>query len=249
MTSKKILLQQILGSLLLLFFCIACSDEEDRQETVTKLRALGVEQSPTVAKPGDTVSLTFYLAGPPSLTLTSTPLADDAARYGPPVVVTPIDASPTESAVGPLSLYKYRASFVAPSDEATLSTLQTKGLVRIRYNVKFESNGGDGESIVGDTLIYAPGSPQLEWKPPTINIIKPTENASAGDIDLEGNISSDGNESNRVAWFVSAGKIKNRKSKLTKWEEVPTGSQAIFFTVRGAKSGAFAIRSQAVTLN
>jgi hypothetical protein len=115
--------------------------------------------------------------------------------------------------------------------------------------VKFQTSSGDDESVVGDTLLYAPGSPQLEWKPPTINITKPTDNSSAGSVDLEGTISSDGNESNRVAWFVSAGKVKNRKARSTRWEDAPSGSQAVFFTVRGAKSGAFAIKSQAINLN
>ncbi|MEI6834604.1 MAG: hypothetical protein WCL28_11495, partial [bacterium] len=62
-------------------------------------------------------------------------------------------------------------------------------------------------------------------------------------------ITSDSQESNRVAWFVSAGKIKNRKSRSTLWEDAPSGTQAVFFTARGAKSGAFAIKSQAINLN
>lgn len=226
-----------------------CNDEMDRQETITKLRALGVDQSPVIAKPGDTVSLTFYLAGPSSLVLNPTPLVDKLSRYGKPILVTPIDAAPTESIVGPISVYSFRASFIAPNDTATLASIQTKDYARVRYNVKFQSPTGDEESIVGDTLIYAPGSPQLTWATPAIEIVKPTQNASAGEVDLEGSINSTGSESNRVAWFVSAGKIKNRKSRSTVWEEAPTGGQAVIFTVRGAKSGAFALKSQAITVN
>jgi hypothetical protein len=66
---------------------------------------------------------------------------------------------------------------------------------------------------------------------------------------LEGTVNSNGKESNRVGWFVSAGKIKNRKSRSTEWQDAPRGAQAVFFTVRGAKSGAFAIKSQTVTIN
>ena len=237
------------GFLSLTLSVFGCSDEMDRQETIAKLRSLGVEQSPSIAKPGDTVNLTFYLAGPSALALTSAPLADESSRYGKPVIVSPVDNSPVESVVGPLSLYTFRASFTAPSDEFTLTTIKTKEYARVRYNVKFQTSSGDDESVVGDTLLYAPGSPQLEWKPPTIAITKPTDNSSAGSVDLEGTISSDGNESNRVAWFVSAGKVKNRKARTTRWEDAPSGTQAVFFTVRGAKSGAFAIKSQAINLN
>ena len=226
-----------------------CSDDMDRHETITKLRALGVEQTPAVAKAGDLVNLKFYLAGPSALALTASPIVDEMARYGKPVMVTAVDNSPVETAVGPLSLYTFRASFNAPSDDATLTSIQTKGFARVRYNVKFQTAGADEESVVGDSLVYAAGSPQLQWQSPTISILKPTAGSTAGSVELEGNISSDGQETHRVAWFVSAGKIKNRKSRSTRWEDAPTGNQAVFFTVRGAKSGAFAIKSQAVNLN
>ena len=234
---------------LLLFTLCSCSDEMDRQETISKLRSLGVEQTPAVTKPGDNVTLTFYLAGPSGLSMTATPLSDDISRYGKPLIVTPVDNAPVENTVGPLSLYSYRASFTAPSDAVTLATIQSKEYARVRYNVKFQTNAGDDESVVGDTLVYAPSSPKLTWTPPTIAIIKPTANSQAGRVDLEGTITSDGQESNRVAWFVSGGKIKNRKSRSTLWEDAPSGTQAVFFTVRGAKSGAFSIKSQAINLN
>jgi hypothetical protein len=228
---------------------VACSDDAERPETITKLRALGVAQTPTTAKPGDQVTLTFYLAGQPQLKITAQPALDSMARFGQPVAVTPVDQAPSETTVGPLSLYTYRVSLTAASDAATTAAIQTKGLARLRYKVNFSTDVGDGESIVGDTLVYPPGSPQLEWQPPTISIDKPVQEAASGSMALEGTVNSNGKETNRVGWFVSAGKIKNRKSRSTEWQDAPQGTQAVFFTVRGAKSGAFAIKSQAVTVN
>lgn len=227
----------------------SCSEEEDRQETISKLRALGVEQSPVVAKPGDTVTLTFYMAGPPKLAPAATPVTDAAARYSDPILVTPIDPATQEVEVGPVSLYSFKATYVVPSDDKTLSRLGAKGLLKTRYAVKFVATNGDQETIVGDSLIYPLGSPQLLWTSPTISITKPGTSVSTGKIDLEGSITSTGSESNKVAWFVSSGKLKNRKARTTQWEEASKGSQAIFFTVRGAKSGAFAIKSQVISLD
>ena len=228
---------------------MGCRDDNDRPETITKLRALGVSQSPTIAKAGDPVSLTFYLAGPSQLTLSATPILDLGARYGQSIIVTPVDAAPTETAVGPLSIYSYKANFNIPNDAIITQKILTSGFARVRYNVKFSSTGGDEESVVGDTLVYPTGAPQLNWTTPTIAIANPAATASAGTLDLEGAIQSNGQESNKVSWFVSAGKIKNRKARITEWQEAPAGNQTLIFTVRGAKSGAFAIQSQAVNLN
>lgn len=228
---------------------VSCSDDEERPETITKLRALGVAQTPTSIKPGDQVTLTFYLAGQPQLNLTAQPSLDSMARYGQAVLVTPVDAAPSETPVGPLSLYTYRVSLTATNDATTNASIQTKGLARLRYKVNFSAGSGDSESVVGDTLVYPMGAPQLEWQPPTISIDRPTQEAASGSMALEGTVNSNGKETNRVGWFVSAGKIKNRKSRSTEWQDAPRGTQAVFFTVRGAKSGAFVIKSQTVTLN
>jgi len=226
----------------------SCSDEGERPEKINKLRAIGVEQSPVAAKPGDTVQLTFYLAGPSQMVLTPRVLIDSNARYGTPVSVTPLDQNVSENVVGPLSLYSYKATVSVPNDASTGVRLAAQGYVRLRYNVAF-SQGTDEESIVGDTIVYAPNSPQLNWTAPTIAITKPAPTASAGTVELDGNIDASGTESNRVSWFVSGGKVKNRRAKTTSWQDAPKGSQAIFMTVRGTKTGAFALQSLAVTID
>ena len=162
--------------------------------------------------------------------------------------MTPVEQNVSENVVGPLSLYSYKATVSVPNDASTGARLAAQGYVRLRYNVAF-SQGTDEESIVGDTIVYAPNAPQLSWTAPTITIAKPAATASAGTVELDGTISASGTESNRVSWFVSGGKVKNRRAKTTLWEDAPKGSQAIFMTVRGTKSGAFALKSLATTID
>ena len=226
-----------------------CSDNEERPETVNKLRALGVAQEPVNAMPGDTVELTYYLAAPPALQLTATASLDDDARYSLPIVVTPKDAAPIETNYGALSLYSYKASLVIPATTAITSQLLVRGFARVRSDVKFSTDSGDSEVVVADTIIYAQGASQLGWTAPTIDIVKPDATGSAGNLDIEGSIVSTGDETNRVSWFVSSGKVKNRRAKISTWENASSGSQTLFLTARGTKSGAFAIKALNVSLS
>jgi hypothetical protein len=128
------------------------------------------------------------------------------------------------------------------------AALTKQGYARLRYQVKFNASGDD-ENIVGDTIVYPESSTALSWTAPTIAITKPATTAAAGSLDLEGTIDSQGNETNRVSWFVSSGKVKNRRAKSTVWQDAASGSQTVVMTVRGTKSGAFAIKTQTITLN
>ncbi len=250
MTSFDDSLKKILIVLFTLFSVIVagCSDDAERQETVTKLRALGVSQTPVNAKPGDTVALTYYLAAPAASVITALPAIDGSARYSVPVIATPVDAGVTETNYGALSLYTYRATIVIPNSSVVTGPLMLRGFSRVRSNVEFSTNTGDRETIVSDTVVYAEGSTQLDWTAPTVDIIAPGSTGNAGKLDVEGSITSTGNESHRIAWFVSSGKIKNRRAKITTWEDAASGEQTLFFTVRGTKSGAFSIKAINVKL-
>ena len=227
---------------------VACGSTTDRPDVITKLRALGVEQTPVNAKPGDTVNLTFYLAGYASTLMTPQVLLDTQARYSIPVAVTPIDTVPSETPIGSLSLYSYRASFTVPTTDAVKLLVAKQGYARLRYQVKFAASGDD-ENVVGDTVVYAALSPQLSWTAPKIEITSPTATGATGSVALAGSIVGSGDESHLVSWLVSAGTVKNRRAKITLWESVPKGTHTVFMTVRGRKSGAFAIKSQEVTVN
>lgn len=228
--------------------CACGGDNEERPELINKLRTLGVEQTPVNAKPGDTVNLTFHLAGPPNQQITPTVLLDKSAKFGVPVAAVPVDAAVSETPVGTLSLYSYRATVTVPDGDTVNLAIAKQGFARVRYNINF-SSGAESENVVGDSIVYSAAAPQLTWSAPEIAITKPGESAATGGIDLDGTITSAGNETNRVSWFISSGKVKSRRARTTKWTDAARGTQTVIMTARGTKSGAFAIKAQAVSLN
>jgi hypothetical protein len=225
-----------------------CGDDADPQERITKLRALGVEQSPTISKPGDTVSLTFHLAGPKELSLTFESFNDRAVyRYGTTTDVTLIDSSAQVEDIGALNRYAIRTQFIIPSDPLVAATIAAKGYARIRYGLTVRA-GSEEEIIVGDTLVFAPGSPQLTWTAPVVAITEPTVSEIGTDASISGSIQSTNNERNDIGWFVSSGRVKIRGSIASEWQEAAAGEQTIIFTARGKLSGAFAFKTQKVTV-
>ena len=64
---------------------------------------------------------------------------------------------------------------------------------------------------------------------------------------LSGTITKPQPENVKVSWFVSSGKVTNRRAKETKWAPEKTGPQTVIMTARGMKSGSFAV--QAVDVN
>ncbi len=239
----------IIGATISVLTTSCGGDSQDRPEVITKLRAVGVEQTPVIAKPGDTVTLTFFLAAPSGLTITPQVLLDAESRYGVSTLVAPLDQTPTETAAGPLSIYSYRASLIVPKDNQVVTAgLGSQGFARLRYKINFTTDS-DSEAVVGDSIVYPNGAPQLNWQAPTVSIDKPDTSSPGGDLDLQGGITSDGGEPYRVSWFVSSGTVKNRRARTTKWQDPAKGSQTLILTVRGTRSGAFAIKSKAVTIN
>jgi hypothetical protein len=226
---------------------VACGNEVDRQETVTKLRTLGVAQTPVNAKPGDTVQLTYYLAGPSGLSITPSLMKDPSSAYGVAVLPTAVSTSVLETNYGSLSLYSYQAAVQIPSDnQVMIATMAAYGYARVRSMASFLTPTGDREDVVSDSLTYPAGSPALSWISPTLSIVSPASTATSGNLALEGSIEGATSETMRIAWFVSTGKVKNRRSKTTSWEEAAAGAQTVFFTARGSKSGAFAIKAMSV---
>lgn len=226
----------------------SCNDDADRPEVINKLRALGVQQTPINAKPGDQVQLTFYLAGPKGLTLQPSVELDSDAKYSVPVAVTPSNGAVSESDAGALALYSYQATLNVESSPGLDQSLVALGYGKLRYKVKFEATSDD-ETIVGDTLVYPSGSPQLTWTGTDISLDKPAATTSRGIVNLESTVTSNGQESNRIAWFVSAGAVKNRRARITTWNISDAGPQTVIVTARGSKSGAFAIKTVSVTLD
>lgn len=227
----------------------SCGDQGDRPEVVNKLRGFGVTQSPVGATPGQKVDLTFYLAGPKGMTLSSSVYRDTAFRYGGLADLTLVDANPTETSIGNLSLYTLRASFQTPSDAATLALIQSKGNTPVRYGVRFvNSADGDEETVVGNTILYGASAPELQWSAPQITIGQPVSETIGTTTSLVAAITPAQAESHRVSWLVSSGKVKNPNDGTTEWSEAGTGEQTLILGVRGKNSGAFTFKTMKVTV-
>jgi hypothetical protein len=135
-------------------------------------------------------------------------------------------------------LYSVNAKVVIP---AAVPIPPKPGFSRLKYGVVLRS-GEEEEKVVGNLLVYPPGSPELSWQAPSGEIVTPTTGSvESGSIDLKANlVSPNTGESLRVSWYVSSGKVQNRRAKQTKWQDPKTGTQTILMTVRGLKTGVLA---------
>lgn len=222
---------------------LACNDETDRKETVTKLRTVGVESTPSVAVPGQEMTLRFLLVAPKDQNLapTATPY-DDAAffRYGTTTLATLTSPNPSVQDLGALQLFVFEAKIVLPSDPLTLASIQENGQARVRYGISVSTPQGDSETVVGDALAVKADSSLINRPNLSATILKPLDTSiSSGKTDIKAESIDDNSETLRAGWLVSSGKIKAPNAKETEWDEMSTGSQTAIFTLRGKLSGRF----------
>lgn len=230
----------------------ACDEDTDRYEKVAKLRALGVTTTPVIAQPStadapQAVTLTFHVALPLGETATIEPFTDDQAKYSLPAPVTIVAGSESYTEYGAFRLFSAQAT--APiALESDLEIPADPGFLRFRYGVKITS-GTEEEKIVGNFLVYPKDATETSWTAPAVDIVTPEAGAGAsGDQDLKAAITNPIGEKMRVGWFVSDGKVKNRRAKETEWETPGAGTHTVLVTVRGLKSGAFAMKAMDVTV-
>ena len=76
-------------------------------------------------------------------------------------------------------------------------------------------------------------------------LVAPSGDIAQGTIPLKAQLSNVEDESYRIGWFVSGGKVEKRRSNEASWEEVSLGPKTIIVTSRGLSSlnFSFEIRS------
>lgn len=233
-----------------------CNDDESmRAERVEKLRAIGVSSSPLVLPapgPGATgsIELTAFAALPKGESVSASSFLDEASTYTPVIPVTVDPASATTTSYAALDVYSVKANVtVGPLTAEQEATLALTGKLTFRYGIHLES-GTESEDIVGNVLVYPAGSPEVAFQPLSVNVAEPLANAIIGtgpDQKLTGTIARPQEESVKVSWFVSSGKVTNRRARDTSWEPGKTGAQTVIMTARGLKSGSFAMKAVDVT--
>jgi hypothetical protein len=232
--------------LLLALTLSACDEGEERYEEIKKLRSVGVAANPVAITPllaggpPQIVTLTFYAAVPLGGTVTYEPFIDEAAKYAAtvPLVMSP-GSEKYEDHIG-FRIFSVDATAVLPPAEA-LPIPPVPGFVAFRYGLILRS-AEEEERVVGNFLVYPPGAAQLTWTAPTVDISGVASGATlpTGKHDLNAVLTNTNDEKLRIAWFVSGGKLRNRRNKETVWEAEDAGPYSIMLTARGLKSGAFA---------
>jgi hypothetical protein len=234
----------------------ACGGEDDRQERLEKLRALGVGASPLVSSPSTDpaapkmVELTVFAAVPPGQTVQVEPFVD---KSSPLLVQIPADqvaiapASATYEEHPNLRLYTVHAKVPVPP-AAAFATRGGAGQVRYGFLL---TSGDEQEEIVGNFLVVPDGSPELAWKDPKADLVTPALGAAVpnnGRTDLAATLDNPNDEDLKVGWFIDAGKIVNRRAHDTTWKTPDAGAHTLIVTVHGKKSRGFGLTVRDVTV-
>ena len=241
----------------LITISVGCmAEEEVRVERIEKLRAIGVISNPvvlTAPNPGSsaTVELTAYAGLPAGSSITATSFLDEGSAYAPPMPVVMDPTTAVTQSFAALDLYSVKGTAtigpLSPAQQALLAS--PSGKLTLRYGIRLES-GEESEDIVGNILVYPNGSDEAAYQALGVNVAEPVANSTVGltsDQILSGTITKPQPENVKVSWFVSSGKVTNRRAKETKWAPEKTGPQTVIMTARGMKSGSFAV--QAVDVN
>lgn len=228
-----------------------------RVERIEKLRAIGVKTNPVViTAPGPglttTVDVTAYAASPTGSSVTASSFLDADSRYAQPVQTVIDTASAATESFASLDLYSITGTVtigpLSPAEQLALT--QDGGRLIFRYGIRLESES-ESENIVGNLQVYPADAPQTAYQPISVIIESPAVNAALGSGEgqtLTGSVNKPQDENVRVSWFVSSGKVKNRRASETEWEPETKGAQTVLMTARGLKSGSFAVSGVDVTI-
>jgi hypothetical protein len=233
---------------------ISCQDDTDRPETVSKLRGIGASLNKPAATLGETITVTYYWAGPSGKKIEVKPYVDAASSYGESDEVKITQDQAQEVNYGPLSVYSITAEQSIPTGSDQLKADMAKyGTGRLRHGIKVEDDQGDSEILIGDILVVDAASPLLEFKselPLILSSLKTDQAVGPGStVNLSANITPNPGEAARIGWFVSSGKIKNRRARETDWSEFSNGAQTVIVTARGRSSGSFSFKAIKVNAN
>ncbi len=233
---------------------LGCNDDGERPEQLLKLRALGVAAQPTVITPStDSVPsvarLTFYAAVPEGQEVATEVFEDLPAFNSLPLSQLQLDDTTiTYTDLAKIRLYEVSGTFVAPTADTLAKGIG--GVLRLRYSVRLTS-GDEEEKVVGDVLMVAADSAEAQWTAPVLSFEEPTETSiTAGkDNAVKASVTDVNDERVKVGWFVTSGKVENRRARATKWQEPSAGEQTVIVTARGIRSRGFALTHKVVSAN
>lgn len=237
----------------------ACRDDREPPEKIDKLRSLGVASNPVTLQPSTadsprTFELTVYAALPKGQTVQAEALKDTSTSNTISILISKVpDSEQLDEQYEKLNIFSAKFTGEVPSNDL-LHLNDIKKFASLRYRIKLTA-GSESEDIVGNVVVYAEGSPQLQWQPFALELIEPVAagaTASAtSDTALKSQLSgssTDGStggatrETARMSWFVTDGTVKDRRGKETIWKTGASGKHMVIATARGRKSGSFDLK-------
>ena len=233
--------------------CLGCGDKQELPEEITKMRPVGVQNTPVVGIPGETGTAFVYVATPIGQTVTALTAPPENIRF--PVIGIPsvsVDATQTSTQnFSALALHKLKISFSIPGLDILKLGLPND-FRRLRYAVTVTA-ADKSTTIVNDIYVFAAESPEATTARDLaeVNISLPSESvAKDSEIDIKGELTKNNYDASfKYGWFTSKGSIKNRRARETKWKTPPeAGTYTLIFTAHGRKVRSFALMAKDVTV-
>jgi len=237
-----------IGYLVFAALCACGGEADERQEVLSKLRGLGVSLNPLVTEASlptleRKVEATVYAALALGQTATVVPFVDIPAFAA-------IQLNPSEVEIVTSSLtYQIHHGFQVLSFKANLKVPQAALLVpfgqqgQVRFGFELTA-GEESEKILANFLVYPEGAAELNQVQPQLSIVSPAEGevlSSGSKVVLQATADTPNDEGLKLGWFVSDGKVLNRRSRDTRYEPSASGPQTLILTAHGRRSRGFAI--------
>lgn len=241
------------------FVFISCRSDEERFEVINKLRALGVNPSVSLfpidqlQKNPLQTELSVYIALPKGQQITSIENFDDPKASFSLFKYQQVDSSSlTYQQVGPLQIASFKVNVKTP----VLSELEIpayQSYIKLRYAFTVKA-GEEAEQIVGDLLVLASNSPLVAYHTeiPSLSIASPDSavisHYHASPLSLAAQIDKKVDETVKVLWFVSSGRLKNNQSKNTEWTDIEIGQQSLIAVIFSKKTWRFQIAYREIAI-
>jgi hypothetical protein len=256
--------------LLSILSLLSCGDDEDRQEVVNKLRAVGVSAEPgiIVYSPNqlasNAIDLKAFFLLPKDKSLSSfTTFVDTSSKFSLPSPTKIVDKEiycnekieEKYTDLGPLKLCYIKALTTVPESLNFGILKKFNGVVKMRYGFDIKEDK-EQELIVGDYIVVTSDSKATSWKNHSVKISLPTNEITldsskeTNEINIKATITKSFEEEVKVGWFISSGKVENFRAADTKWllESSDKGEQTIVLGLYGTKSNFFTLDARKVVV-
>lgn len=235
----------------------ACN-ESAPAERIDKLRTLGLSvvwpsgESPRTLRPGDSLGVSLVLAAPLGASVDVKNLPDELAAEG---ALPLTGGNPSYQELGAFRLVTVQGQIQVPTPPQGAQGVPP--VLKVRFGWEIQS-GDEQEKVLGDAFIVSQPGLEQSWplarwsvtSPALSGIVEAKKVSSKGGFGSKGSdswelplsldIQNPDIEPLRVSWFVSSGRVQNRRARETVWTGMDAGKQTVIATVRGLKSRQFA---------